>query len=123
MGIASPWSEVVSSDPPTTFAAFEAIIPIAERTVRDTVWVMVSCTTRLVTLRRSKTCGSVDSPPFPPLRTGHHVLDRQFGFALPNHLAGCPGLKSQDGTMGSHAVHSLMEPCALAYPSLQIPRS
>lgn len=57
---ASPWSEVVfQSDPPTTFAAFNAIIPIAEPTVRATV-----------------------SPPFPPLRTGDHVLDREFGFAL-----------------------------------------
>jgi hypothetical protein len=40
------------------------------------------CATRLVTLRGSKICGSIDSPPFPPLRTGDHVLDREFGFAL-----------------------------------------
>jgi hypothetical protein len=33
---------VFQSDPPTTFAAFDAIIPIAEPTVRATVWIMVS---------------------------------------------------------------------------------
>src|SRR6266849_5550401 len=38
-----PWSGVeFQSDPPTTFAAFDAIIPIAEPTVRATVWIMVS---------------------------------------------------------------------------------
>ena len=84
LGFGFPWSEVgFQSDPPTTFAAFDAIIPIAEPTVRATVWIMVSSVaTRLVTLRGSKTCGSIDSPPFPPLRTGDHVLDREFGFAL-----------------------------------------
>ena len=83
-GFGFPWSDVVfQSDPPTTFAAFDATIPIAEPTVRATrVDHGLVCATRLVTLRGSKTCGSIDSPPFPPLRTGDHVLDRECGFAL-----------------------------------------
>ena len=68
---------------PTTFAAFDAIIPIAEPTVRATVWIMVSSVPPGWSPSGIKDlCGSIDSPPFPPLRTGDHVLDREFGFAL-----------------------------------------
>ena len=43
LGFGFPWSDVVfQSDPPTTFAAFDATIPIAEPTVRATVWIVVS---------------------------------------------------------------------------------
>lgn len=84
LGFGFPWSEVVfQSDPPTTFAAFDAIIPIAEPTVRATVWIMVSSVPPGWSPSGIKDlCGSIDSPPFPPLRTGDHVLDREFGFAL-----------------------------------------